>query len=167
METSLQLGASPERYALLGEVRLEQRQWQAALDSATAGLEADRDHVGCLLVKGVALLQLGQEGPAEAAARKALAVDPESALAHQLLGRVLLKQSKHAEAAGSFVDALQLDPSLEGARLGLVQAVKARYTIYRAFLRYGFWMSSLDRTARWFVIVGLYLAFRVVAAINR
>ena len=67
-----------------------------------------------------------------------------------------------------FREALRLNPSLEWARAGLVEALKARYPVYGLLLRYFLWMSTLSRRAQWAVILGAcsFRALRAVATNN-
>ncbi len=53
-----------------------------------------------------------------------------------------------------------MDPSLEHARLGLREAFKARSTLYRLFLRWVFFLQRHSEKNQWFIIIGIYLAFR-------
>ena len=67
----------------------------------------------------------------------------------------------------SFQAALRLDLTLEWARLGMIEAMKARNLAYRLVLRYSFWAASLSGRAQWFLIIGAYVGSRVVRNILR
>jgi hypothetical protein len=62
---------------------------------------------------------------------------------HANRGWLLLGESKVEEALGSFRAALRLDPGMEWARLGIIEAMKAQNSVYRLFLRCSMWKSSL------------------------
>jgi tetratricopeptide (TPR) repeat protein len=64
------------------------------------------------LERGRSLLADGRLWPAEQAAREAVAADPDSASAHQLLGRVLRRRNQGAAAVAELERAHTLDPSL-------------------------------------------------------
>jgi hypothetical protein len=55
-----------------------------------------------------------------------------------------------------FREALRLDPELDWARAGIVEALKAKHLIYRLMLRYFLWMAKLSHTAQWAIILGGY-----------
>jgi Tfp pilus assembly protein PilF len=164
---SLRLDPDADAYALLAQVLVRRRQWQEALDAAMRGLQIDPEHAASANLRAVALGQLGRAGEAEAALNKALAIDPDNAHSHAHRGWQLLRQSNPEQALESFRDALRLDPTLDWARAGIVEALKARRGFYRLFLRYTFWMSSLTGRARWFVIIGMFVLARIVRATLR
>ena len=149
-------------YALLGGLKLQQRRWDVALQNAERGLELDAEHVGCNNLRSMALMQLGRKAEAGATIGAALAREPENALVHATQGWTLLNRGEHKQALEHFREALRLEPNLEYARAGIVEALKSRHLIYRLFLAYAFWMSRLSRGAQWGVIIGLYVGYRVV-----
>ena len=66
-----------------------------------------------------------------------------------------------------FREALRLDPQLEWARLGIIEAMKARYFVYRIMLNWFLWMMKLSGRAQWGVIIGAYIGYRVLQSIAR
>ena len=64
-------------------------------------------------------------------------------------------------------EALRLDPSSEWARHGMIEALKARYWLYRQMLRFFLWMSRLSRQAQWGLILGLIVAQQVLVQVGR
>jgi tetratricopeptide (TPR) repeat protein len=62
------------------------------------------------LERARAALAAGRLWPAEQAAREAVALEPESAVAYQLLGRVLARRLHWDEALAAFEQARRLDP---------------------------------------------------------
>lgn len=68
-------------------------------------------------------LEAGRLFPAERSARTALELDPDSARAHLLLGRILIRRTRFEEAESELVRAAELDPDLAGVdrELGLVR----------------------------------------------
>jgi hypothetical protein len=69
----------------------------------------------------------------------------------------------------SFREALRLDPTSEWARLGIIEAMKAKNIVYRWLLKFFLWMAKLSGRAQWMVIIGLYIVYqllRMLAAKN-
>ncbi len=88
-------------FALLDRGRL----FRASGDPSTAArylaeaAEAAPDDRAVLTELALAHSQSAALGPAEAAARRLVELDPSDAFARTLLGRALARQSRHAEAA--------------------------------------------------------------------
>jgi tetratricopeptide (TPR) repeat protein len=154
-------------FALLAAIRYDRRQWQAALDAADQGLALDPDHAGCLNVRSMALGQLGRRREADAALQGALAKDPENARTHATRGWGLLHQGQPDRALEHFREAVRINPELDWAREGVVEALKARHVVYRTLLRYFTWMSTLSDRAQWAVIIGGYLIYQGVRSVAR
>ena len=158
---------NPSYYSLQAGIRFGQRRWQDALDSAEHGLSIDASHSGCVNLRAMALVQLGRKTEAGAAIGEALSHDPHNAVTHANQGWTLLHQGEHRKALEHFREALRLDPELDWARSGMVEALKARHLVYRLMLRYFLWMSRLARGAQWGLIVGLYVGFQVLGRAAR
>ncbi|MGH7674051.1 MAG: tetratricopeptide repeat protein [Gemmatimonadales bacterium] len=153
---------NPDHFAVLAAIEMEQERWRDALNAADQGLALDPEHAQCTNLRAMALQQLNQREQADAALRGALARDPENALTHANRGWTLLNRGKREEALEHFREALRLEPELDWARQGLVEALKARHTIYGALLRYFAWMSRLPRRTQWLVVIGGYVGYRVL-----
>ncbi len=110
----------------------------------------------------MALVKLGRRAEAGATIDTALRRDPEDALTHANQGWTLLHQGQPQKAMEHFREALRLEPNLEWARQGIVEALKARHWIYRQMLRYFLWMGRLSRRAQWGVIIGALIAQNVL-----
>jgi len=159
---ALRLSPDGDEHALLAQVHLKRRKWKEAVETAERGLQTSPEHPGCANVRAVALANLGRSEEAMAGVQDMLAIDPDDAYAHANRGWLLLRQARPDEAMLSFQAALRLDPTLEWARLGMIEAMKARNLAYRLVLRYSFWAGSLSGRAQWFLIIGAYMASRVV-----
>jgi tetratricopeptide (TPR) repeat protein len=144
----------------LSIIELNARNWQASLDAAEQGLQLDPEHVGCANLRVRALAQLGRKTDADAAVEAALQRAPENAFTHANRGWTLLEQSDPTKAMEHFREALRLDPTMDWARQGIVESLKAKHFIYRWMLAYFLWMSRLSSGAQWGVIVGLYVVFQ-------
>ena len=141
---ALRLDPDGSSYALLGHVLARQRRWQEALETAGRGLQVEPEHAGCANVRAMALGSLGRGEEARRAVTGVLTLDPDNAYAHANHGWLLLRQAKPDEALESFRAALRLDPSLDWARSGIIEALKARRGLYRLMLRYGLVEEPVD-----------------------
>jgi len=152
---------------LLGAIHFEERRWPAALEAAERGLSIDPEDAGCLNLRAMTLIKLGRREEAERAMRGALAKDPENAVTHANQGWACLERRDHAKALEHFREALRLDPELEWARAGIVEALKARNFIYAVVLRYFLWMSKFSPRAQFGIILGGYFANRMLTGLAR
>jgi tetratricopeptide (TPR) repeat protein len=73
--------------------------------------------------------------------------------AHQ--GWALLNAGDRVKALEHYREAMRLDPNNEFARMGIVETLKARNFIYRAFLRYFLFMSRQKGWVQWAIILGV------------
>lgn len=154
-------------YALLAGIRHTRHNWPGALQAAELGLEAYPEHVGCANLRAMTLVQLGRREEAGATIEAALARDPDNAVTHANQGWKLLHERRVPPALEHFREALRLDPELEWARQGMLEALKARQFLYRWMLGYFLWMSRLGPGAQWGVIVGGYILMRVLGSVGK
>lgn len=154
-------------HALLAAVLLDGGNAVAAVESAERGLAIDPNHAHASAVRTLALLRLGRTDDATDETREALRRDPRDTLAHAGHGWALLHAKKPAEALAHFREALRLDPTNEWAREGLVEALKARYWIYRQMLGFFLWMSRRGTQGQIAIILGLLLVQQVLASVAR
>ncbi len=155
----------PDFYARLGLIDLLEARWQEALNCAEQGLQLDPEHIDCQNLRSMALIRLGLPESALGQLDQALLKEPENARVHANRGWTLLQAGQHQEAMLAFSEALRLEPGLEWAREGLLEAMKARYWLYRQFQRYSFWMSRYGRRHQFLIMLGLILVMRVVVGI--
>ena len=97
----------------------------------------------------------------------ALANDPENALTHANQGWALLHRGNYRQALEHFREALRIDPELDWARAGIVEALKAHHFIYRQMLRFFLWIGRQARVAQWVIILGIFFGPRMLARIAR
>ena len=154
-----------DHHHLLAAILAQRDQASAALAQVDAGLAVDPEHRGLTDLRGALLTRLGRHDEAESVIAEGLRRDPDAAEHHANAGWMHLRQRDHARAAQHFSEALRLDPTDQAARAGLVEALKARYLIYRIFLAWLFWLATLSPTARWVVILGGYLAYRFASRV--
>jgi Flp pilus assembly protein TadD len=149
-------------YSLRAAIYLRAQRWPEALDSANEGLTHDPTHQGCLNHRATALVKLNRHEEAHQTIDQALLKDPENAQTHANLGWALLHKGRHREALEHFSQALRLNPNFDYARHGLVEALKAKYFLYRWILQFFLWMSTLSPRARGGLIIGAYILTKVL-----
>ena len=146
--------------ALLAAIRMQRRSWAGALAAAEAGLEIDPEHVGCNNLRAMALVNLGRRAEAGATLDSALARDPDNAATHANQGWTFLEKGDTKKALEHFREALRLEPNSEWARLGILEALKARYPIYRWILMYFLWMAKLSHSAQVGIMIGGWIGYQ-------
>jgi tetratricopeptide (TPR) repeat protein len=154
-------------FAMLAAVQFSQRQWNLVLEASEQGLALDPDHVQCTNLHAMALVKLGRKEEAGRTIDAALRRDPEDALSHANQGWTLLEKGDHRQALEHFREALRLEPGMDWARQGIVEALKARYFIYGMVLRYFLWMAKLSPRAQWGVVVGGYVGYQLLRSMAR
>jgi tetratricopeptide (TPR) repeat protein len=152
---------------LHGAIRFDDRDWAGALEAAEEGLRVDAEHISCNNLRAMALVKLGRKAEAGLTIDAALARDPEDPISHANQGWTLLEKGDPKAAMEHFREALRLDPELEWARQGIVEALKARHLIYYVLLRYFLWMQKLSHKAQWAVIVGGVLGYNAVSRLAK
>jgi tetratricopeptide (TPR) repeat protein len=158
---------NPGHHALKAAVRAEREDWTGALIAADRGLEHDPEHAWCGNLRAWALIHLKKGPQAGATLDAALARDPEDAFTHANRGWGYLHDGDPKKAAVHFREALRLDPDLELARVGMIEALKARYRLYRWVLGYFLWMSRFSPQVRWGIVLGLLVVQQVIAGVSR
>lgn len=163
IEQALALDPADANYHhVLGLLRFNRGQWEGALRAAEAGLGFDPEHVDCLGLRARALARLGRRPEAADTLQQALRHDPDDAGTHADAGWVALETGRHRQALEHFRDALRRQPTNTYAREGLVEALKARYWVYRTFLRFIVWTQQLGEGTRRALFFGIYLLVRFV-----
>jgi tetratricopeptide (TPR) repeat protein len=150
---------------LRAAILFAQRDWQAALDAADEGLALDPEDVACNNLRALGLVELGRHAEAGQTIASTLARDPDNAFTHVSQGWALLHDGKVVPALEHFREALRLDPELEMARAGIVEAMKARNVVYRVLLRYFLWMNSLSHKAQWGILLGGYFGYQALRTV--
>ena len=154
--------ADADYHALVAQVLHSERRWDEALETAETGLQLDPEHVACNNLRAMSLVKLGRRQEAGQTLEAALARDPEDAVSHANRGWTLLEGGDPNKAMEHFREALRLQPQMEWARLGIVEALKAKNPVYRILLKYFFWMSRMSSRAQWGVILGAYFGYRIL-----
>ena len=143
---------------LLAGIALQRGDAAGALAFAEQGLRADATDEDCATLRTAALLKLGRIREATANATDTLRQDPESSPAHAGRGWAALHAGDAPAALLHFKEALRLDATSEFARAGLIEALKARYRVYRVGLRGLLWFGRRGRAERVGIVVVALLA---------
>ncbi len=153
---------SDASFALLSQVEVASSRWQAAVDAADKALAIDPENTRAANMRSMALTQLGRRDEAGQTIEHTLRQDPEDALTHANEGWRLLHANDPKRAMKHFAEALRLDPEMDWARAGLVEAMKARNPIYRLILAYFLWAGRLGSRNMVMLIIGLIVLVNVV-----
>lgn len=154
-------------FGILASLELQKSSWREALAAANQGLEIEPENNLCTNLRAQALVKLGDRAGAAATMGEALARKPDDAYTHANQGWALLHAGQPRPALEHFREALRLDPELDWARAGIVEALKARNFVYRWMLAWFLWMSRLSPQAQWGVVIGAYFGQRVVRGLAR
>ncbi len=147
-------------FTLLASIHLGLRDWQNALLATEQALALDPEHVPAANLRAMALVRLGRRDEASATVDFALERDPENALSHANQGWNELHHNRPRKAQEHFCEALRLEPTLEYARQGMLEALRARNPLYRLLLRYFLWMGRLSRRLQWAVVIVTFAVFQ-------
>ncbi|AIE87764.1 tetratricopeptide repeat protein [Fimbriimonas ginsengisoli] len=150
----------PDGYAMLAGVLARQAKWPDALAQAEEGLRVDPNHEGCQRQRAQALSFMGKDAEAKEAVLKALVDNPGSPRVHAEMGWVSLRAGNYREAEAHFQEALRIDPTNERARLGLLDALRARFILYRALLGFAALLRALPAKYQGSVGFILFLIIR-------
>ncbi len=149
-------------FATLGAIEAAGERWEEVLEAAQQGLEADPEDEGCENLRAAALTNLGRRSEAGLTIQEALRRNPENAFTHANEGWRLLHVRQPEQAMVHFREALRLDPNLEWARRGIVEAMKARFFIYRMMLGFFLWIGRFPPKTRLVLLIGMPIAQSVL-----
>ncbi|BDI29239.1 hypothetical protein CCAX7_12900 [Capsulimonas corticalis] len=155
----------PDLYARLGQIHIRRKRWASALEAAETGLALESDHIACAQLRAMALRHQGRRDEAELALRAVLARDPENHHSHTQQGWVCLERKDSAQALSHFREALRLKPESAAARQGMVEALRAKYWLYRVILGYFLWIGRFSTNVRRGILIGFWLVARGAQAL--
>jgi len=144
-------------YDVLARVYFLRKEWETALEYANEGLSIDPSHLGCLNIRTVSLTKLNRKAEAHRTIEDVLQQDPENAYSHANVGWAKLEDGDYEAAQLHFAEALRLEPSLEHARAGMLEALKAKNFFYRGFLQFFFWLGKFKGNTQWAILIGFWL----------
>jgi len=148
--------ADPDYHSLLASIELARRRWPAALESAEQALALNPEHVGAANLRSMALVRLGRKAEAMETIDYALHRAPDDAFSHANQGWNCLHRNEPKRAQEHFREALRLDPTLDYAREGMLEALKARNPVYRGMLAYFLWLGRQSARFQWVFIIGIF-----------
>jgi tetratricopeptide (TPR) repeat protein len=154
-------------FGILASLEMQGSRWREALEAANQGLQVEPEHVLCTNMRAQALVHLGDRAAAAATMGEALARRPDDPYTHANQGWALLHQGEPRQALDHFREALRLDPELEWARAGIVEALKARNFVYRWMLAWFLWMARLTPQVRWGLVIGAFFGSRIIGQTAR
>lgn len=154
-------------WGTLANIEADRKRWKQTLDAAENGLQADPDDVLCTNMRALALVHLGRNDEAGATIDAALRKEPDNAVTHANQGWALLHAGDPRKAMEHFREALRLNPELEWARVGIIEAMKARNIIYRWMLSYFLWMGSFPAKIQIALVLGIVFGNQIIAAVTK
>ena len=160
------IGLAPEdedNFSLLAAIQLGLGDWPAALAAAEQALALNPEDTRAANFRSMALVRLGRKAEAMQTVDAALERDPESAFSHANQGWNCLHRNDPRQAQEHFRTALRLNPGLDYAREGMLEALKARHWIYRGMLAYFLWMGRIAGRYQWGIILGSYFGSRFLS----
>ena len=158
--------ADADSFALLSSIELARNRWPAALAAAEQALALNAEHVGAANLRAMALVRLGRKAEAMQSVDYALDRAPDNAFSHANQGWNCLHQNDPLKAQEHFREALRLDPNLDYAREGMLEALKARNPVYRVMLAYFLWLGRQSSRFQWAFIIGIFFGGRVARSLS-
>ncbi len=152
-------------FALLALLKIQRKQFSEALLLADKALELNAENIQALNARSTALLKLNRKEESFITIEGALREDPDNAYTHSNYGWGLLEKGSNKKALYHFSEALRKNPNLELAQRGMAEALKARYIVYRWFMKFSLWMSNLRGKYQWSIIIGFFLVFRLIRGV--
>lgn len=143
-------------FSFWAQIELLNKDFGNALDKANHALSIDSSDLLALNIRSTAQLKLGNKEESFNTIAEALHEDPNNAYTHANHGWGLLEKGEPKKALEHFTEALKNDPNNQYAQAGMREGLKARFMMYRWFLKYSFWMSNMTSKYQWLVIIGFY-----------
>lgn len=154
-------------FSVLASVRFGRGNWLGCLEATSSGLALDPNNAACLSLQTMANLRLGRKADAAFSAETALRNDPNDAFAHVADGWRRMHLGDAKGACGAFRTALRLDPTSPAARVGMIEALKARYWVYRQYSLFQLWLGRQNSQFQWFIILGVFFLMRAMSTVMR
>ena len=153
-------------FALSSTIKIFKKQYSEALKMADNALAIDPTNLFALNTRSTALKKLNRGEESLKTIEGALREAPNSSYTHANYGWALLEQGDHVKALTHFKQSLVNDPTSQFAHSGMMEALKATNPLYRAFLKYAFWMANLTSKYQWGILIAFFLAFRMLRSIS-
>lgn len=154
-------------FSVLANIRFSRGNWLGCLEATGSGLALDPNNAACLSLQTMANLRLGRKADAAFSAETALRNDPNDPFAHVAEGWRRMHVGDAKGACEHFRTALRLDPTSPAARVGIIEALKARYWVYRQYSQFQFWLGRQNSQFQWFIILGVFFLMRAMSTIRQ
>lgn len=154
-------------FAYLAQLQLYKKQYESALATADKALALDANNVFALNLRSTSLLKLNRKEESFATISEALHENPNNAYTHANHGWGLLEKGDNNAALEHFKESLKNDPESEYAKLGMVEALKAKFAVYRWYIKYVFWIGNMAPKFQWFFILGFYFGSKLLQNLAR
>lgn len=122
-------------------IDLNSGNYSAALKIAEQGLHIDPEDMNSNIARVRALDRLGRKPESIEAAQNLLRIAPNDEYAHCNTGWSYLEHGDHLQALEHLQESLRINPSLERAQEGLVEALRCRSFCYRKLRSFGDWFQ--------------------------
>jgi cytochrome c-type biogenesis protein CcmH/NrfG len=154
--------ADSSPHGLLAAIELDEKRPAEALAAADRGLALDPDDEQCLNLRAMAQVKLNRRGDAAATVDGVLQKNPHNPVSHANAGWTSLHQGEVDQALEHFRESLRIDPTSQWARAGMLEALRARYVVYRVVLGFQLWLNRRTKRGQWVVVVGGYIGYQIV-----
>lgn len=154
-------------FSVLANIRFSRGNWLGCLEATGRGLALDPNNAVCLSLQTMANLRLGRKADAAFSAETALRNDPNDAFAHVAEGWRRMHAGDAKGACEHFRTALRLDPTSAAARVGMIEALKTRYWVYRQYSLFQIWLGRQSGQFQWFIILGVFFLMRTLSTVMR
>ncbi|MEZ0218539.1 MAG: tetratricopeptide repeat protein [Rariglobus sp.] len=155
-----------DHFTLQASIHLQCDDWTAALASADEALRLNPEDNTAANLRAMALVRLGRKDEAVHTVSQNLSRNPNDAFSHANQGWNALHRNDPLRAQEHFREALRLDASLDYARQGLLEALKARNPVYRAMLAYFLWSGRASQKIQWAFILGVIFGNRIIGSLS-
>ncbi len=160
--TALEINPNnPMYFSLLARIQYNSGKHHSGQKAIEDGLKIDPNHPDLLEIKALYHLRYSESPEAVESLRHGLQEDPENPQLLYLMGTHHLDKGNPKKAKALFESALSKDPSLENARMGLVEAQKSSSWLFRLFFNYGF--SRWHLKFGWWMILWIIVGIKTVA----
>ncbi|AXG74583.1 hypothetical protein DVK85_10190 [Flavobacterium arcticum] len=154
-------------FAFWAHIKLFNKEYEESLNIANQALAIDSTNIFALNTRSTALLKLGRKEESYNTVAEALNEDPNNAYTHANHGWGLLEKGDVKSALNHFSESLKNDPNSPHAQAGMIEALKARFMVYRWFLKYSFWIGNMTSKYQWLFILGFYFGTKLLRGIAK
>lgn len=141
--------------------------FREALSDADEGLRCEPEDPICMNIRSLSQIKLNMSDEAADMIRNTLKTHPNDAMSHATTGMLFLQKGNSKEALEWFRESLRIDPTGKFAKLGLLEALKSRFFLYRWFYLFFEWMSRQSGKVQWGVILAIFGLQQILRAVVR